>query len=123
MRCSPPQRTDSAFVWLHSVDDPRARRTGDQPVPVLSTTSRVELSDRGESRPKSASPRPTTPTVYVTVRATDSLEGFSANLYAPILDLKVGRGHQVINQTADAPVLVPRSSSGRPTEERVPRRA
>ena len=58
---------DSAFVWLHSLDDP---------------------------------------TVYVTVRATDSLEDFSANLYAPIL-ISSGRGHQVINQTADAPVRAP----------------
>ena len=57
------------------------------------------------------------PTVYVTVRATDSLEGFSANLYAPIL-ISGGRGHQVINQTADAPVRAPLFQ--RPaTEERV----
>ena len=46
------------------------------------------------------------PDVYVTVRATDALEGFSANLYAPIL-ISGGRGHQVINQTADAPVRAP----------------
>ena len=46
------------------------------------------------------------PAVYVTVRATDSLEDFSANLYAPIL-ISSGRGHQVINQSADAPVRAP----------------
>jgi flagellar assembly factor FliW len=42
----------------------------------------------------------------VTVRATESLEGFSANLYAPIL-ISGGRGHQVINQSANAPVRAP----------------
>jgi flagellar assembly factor FliW len=53
----------------------------------------------------------------VTVRATDSLEGFSANLYAPIL-ISGGRGHQVINQNANAPVRAPLFQ--RPaTEERV----
>ena len=51
------------------------------------------------------------------VRGVDSLEDFSANLYAPIL-ISGGRGHQVINQTADAPVRAPLFQ--RPaTEERV----
>jgi len=44
--------------------------------------------------------------VYVTVRAADALEDFSANLYAPIL-ISGGRGHQVINQSDDAPVRAP----------------
>ena len=81
---------DSAFVWLHSLDDHELR---------------IGLTEADD------------PTVYVTVRATDSLEGFSANLYAPIL-ISGGRGHQVINQTADAPVRAPLFQ--RPaTEERV----
>jgi hypothetical protein len=34
------------------------------------------------------------------------LEDFSANLYTPIL-ITGGRGHQVINQSTDAPVRAP----------------
>jgi flagellar assembly factor FliW len=75
----------------------------------------VELSD--EEAARIGLTEADDPTVYVTVRATDSLEGFSANLYAPIL-ISGGRGHQVINQTADAPVRAPLFQ--RPaTEERV----
>jgi len=44
--------------------------------------------------------------VYVTVRAAESLEDFSANLRAPIL-IAHGHGHQVINQAPDAPVRAP----------------
>jgi flagellar assembly factor FliW len=94
---------DSAFVWLHSLDDP------DLAVPVTNpfrffTTFEVELSDDEAARIGLS--ETDDPAVYVTVRATDSLEDFSANLYAPIL-ISGGRGHQVINQSADAPVRAP----------------
>jgi flagellar assembly factor FliW len=94
---------DSAFVWLHSLDDP------DLAVPVTNPFRffegfEVELSDDEAARIGLTDADD--PTVYVTVRATDSLEDFSANLYAPIL-ISGGRGHQVINQTADAPVRAP----------------
>ena len=94
---------DSAFVWLHSLDDP------DLAVPVTNpfrffTTFEVELSDDEAARIGLS--ETDEPAVYVTVRATDSLEDFSANLYAPIL-ISGGRGHQVINQSADAPVRAP----------------
>jgi flagellar assembly factor FliW len=90
-------------VWLHSVDDP------DLAVPVTNpfrffSDYEVELSD--EEAARVGLTEADDPAVYVTVRATDSLEGFSANLYAPIL-ISCGRGHQVINQTADAPVRAP----------------
>jgi flagellar assembly factor FliW len=86
---------DSAFVWLHSVDDP------DLAVPVTNpfrffASFEVELDDAEADDTA----------VYVTVRAADALEDFSANLYAPIL-ISDGRGHQVINQSADAPVRAP----------------
>jgi flagellar assembly factor FliW len=42
----------------------------------------------------------------VTVRAADTLEGFSANLRAPLL-VSDGRGHQIINQAPDSPVRAP----------------
>jgi flagellar assembly factor FliW len=94
---------DSAFVWLHSLDDP------DLAVPVTNpfrffTAFEVELSD--EEAARIGLSETDDPAVYVTVRATDSLEDFSANLYAPIL-ISGGRGHQVINQSADAPVRAP----------------
>jgi flagellar assembly factor FliW len=94
---------DSAFVWLHSLDDP------DLAVPVTNPFRffdgfEVELAD--EEAARIGLTEADDPAVYVTVRATDSLEGFSANLYAPIL-ISSGRGHQVINQSADAPVRAP----------------
>jgi flagellar assembly factor FliW len=94
---------DSAFVWLHSLDDP------DLAIPVTNpfrffATFEVELDDDEAERIGITDPDDTA--VYVTVRAADALEDFSANLYAPIL-ISGGRGHQVINQSADAPVRAP----------------
>jgi flagellar assembly factor FliW len=94
---------DSAFVWLHSLED------ADLAIPVTNpfrffNDFEVELSDDEAARIGLA--QEDDPSVYVTVRATESLEGFSANLYAPIL-ISGGRGHQVINQSANAPVRAP----------------
>ncbi len=94
---------DSAFVWLHSLDDP------DLAVPVTNpfrffASFEVELDDDEADRIGLSDDDDTA--VYVTVRAADALEDFSANLYAPIL-ISGGRGHQVINQSADAPVRAP----------------
>jgi flagellar assembly factor FliW len=94
---------DSAFVWLHSLDDP------DLAIPVTNpfrffATFEVELDDAEAERIGISDADDTA--VYVTVRAADALEDFSANLYAPIL-ISGGRGHQVINQSADAPVRAP----------------
>ena len=44
--------------------------------------------------------------VWVTVRAGAELADFHANLRAPIL-VAEGKGHQVINEAADAPVRAP----------------
>jgi flagellar assembly factor FliW len=94
---------DSAFVWLHSLDDP------DLAVPVTNpfrffASFEVELDDDEADRIGLSDDDDAA--VYVTVRAADALEDFSANLYAPIL-ISGGRGHQVINQSADAPVRAP----------------
>jgi flagellar assembly factor FliW len=90
---------DSAFIWLHSVDDPSLalpvcnpfRFFPDYEV-VLSDAEaeRIGITDTAQCD------------LYVTVRATESLEDFTANLRAPIL-ISRGRGHQVINER-DAPV-------------------
>src|SRR3954468_23226924 len=85
---------DATFVWLHSMDDP------DLALPLTNpwrffTSFEVELADDEADRMGVDDDEETA--VYVTVRAAESLEDFSANLRAPIL-IANGRGHQVINQ-------------------------
>ncbi|WP_187369234.1 flagellar assembly protein FliW [Baekduia soli] len=94
---------ESAFVWLHSMDDP------DLAVPVTNPWRffedyEIELGDDeaerlGISGPEDAS-------IYVTVRSAPALDDFCANLRAPILVVG-NQGHQVINQAAIAPVRAP----------------
>jgi flagellar assembly factor FliW len=94
---------DSAFVWLHSVDDPELAVPVTNPFRFFASFE-VELDDDEADRIGLSDADDTA--VYVTVRAADALEDFSANLYAPIL-ISGGLGHQVINQSADAPVRAP----------------
>ncbi len=94
---------DSAFIWLHSVDDPELA------VPVTNPWRffgdfEVELSDEEAERIGITDADQTS--VYVTVRAAEELEDFHANLRAPIL-IAHGKGHQVINQAGDAPMRAP----------------
>jgi flagellar assembly factor FliW len=94
---------DSAFLWLHSLDD------ADLAIPLTNPwrffdSYEVELSDDEAERIGIAEADDTS--VYVTVRAAATLEEFSANLRAPLL-VAGGRGHQVINQSPDAPVRAP----------------
>ena len=94
---------DSAFVWLHSMDDPELAIPVTNPFRFFASFE-VELDDVEADRIGISDDDDTA--VYVTVRAADALEDFSANLYAPIL-ISGGRGHQVINQSDDAPVRAP----------------
>jgi flagellar assembly factor FliW len=94
---------DSAFVWLHSLDDPELAVPVTNPFRFFASFE-VELDDDEADRIGLSEADDTA--VYVTVRAADALEDFSANLYAPIL-ISGGLGHQVINQSADAPVRAP----------------
>jgi flagellar assembly factor FliW len=94
---------DATFVWLHSLEDP------DLALPLTNpwrffTTYEVELADDEAERIGVDDSDDTA--VYVTVRAGEVLEDFSANLRAPIL-IAQGAGHQVINQAPDAPVRAP----------------
>lgn len=91
---------DSAFAWLHSMDDPALALPVTNPW-LFFEGYEVTLSD-GEAD-RIGAPEGDEPDVWVTVRATDELEGFSANLRAPIL-IYDGHGHQVINEAPDAPV-------------------
>ena len=94
---------DSAFVWLHSMDDPELAIPVTNPFRFFASFE-VELDDVEADRIGISDDDDAA--VYVTVRAADALEDFSANLYAPIL-ISGGRGHQVINQSDDAPVRAP----------------
>lgn len=94
---------ESAFVWLHSLDDPSLAIPLTNPWRFFPSYE-VELSDEEADRLGITDAEATS--VYVTVRAAESLQDFCANLAAPILVAK-GRGHQVINQAPDAPVRVP----------------
>ena len=94
---------DAAFVWLHSLDDPALALPLTNPWRFFDRYE-VEIADDEADRLGIQSDDDTA--VYVTVRAAESLEDFSANLRAPIL-VNNGLGHQVINQAPDAPVRAP----------------
>src|SRR4051812_3923711 len=94
---------ESTFVWLHSLEDPELALPLTNPWRFFNNYE-VELSDQEADRIGVAGADETA--VYVTVRAAESLEDFSANLRAPIL-IAHGHGHQVINQAPDAPVRAP----------------
>jgi flagellar assembly factor FliW len=90
----------SPFAWLQSIDDP------DLALPITNpwlffTQFGVEIDDADAERIGISDPSQVD--VWVTVRAAEELEGFTANLRAPILVFN-GRGHQVINSAPDAEV-------------------
>jgi flagellar assembly factor FliW len=96
-------REDTAFMWLQSVEDPELALPVTRPN-LFFPDYVVEISDAETAElelPDGAEPE-----VWVTVRATDEVMGFSANLRAPIL-LFEGRGRQVINEAPDSPVRAP----------------
>jgi flagellar assembly factor FliW len=92
-----------AFLWLQSLDDP------DLALPVVDPWEffpgyALELTQADADRLGAADPEQTS--LYVTVRAAESEQGFSANLRAPII-IVGAVGHQLINQASDAPVRAP----------------
>jgi flagellar assembly factor FliW len=93
---------EGSFSWLHSIDDPSLALPVTNPWDFFADFS-VELSDE-DSAPITAAPADVA--VWVTVRAGSELADFYANLRAPIL-VADGQGHQVINESPDAPVRAP----------------
>ena len=93
---------DSAFSWLHSIDDPTLALPVTNPWHFFSDYE-VDLSDEA-SAPITSDAADVA--VFVTIRAGAELSDFYANLRAPIL-IADGQGHQVINESADAPVRAP----------------
>jgi flagellar assembly factor FliW len=94
---------DSAFLWLHSLEDAELALPVTNPWRFFGTYE-VELSDDEADRIGVTDADETS--VYVIVRAAEALEEFCANLAAPIL-IAGTTGHQVINQSPDAPVRAP----------------
>ena len=90
----------AAFLWLQSVNDPNLAIPVTNPFRFFDTYE-IELSDDEAAR--IGITETDHASVYVTVRAGGTLEEFSANLRAPLL-VSAGRGHQVINESPDAPV-------------------
>ncbi len=92
---------DSPFCWLQSAEDP------DLALPITDPWTffpdyALELSDAATA--DAGLPEDGTDVaVWVTVRAGADRRGFSANLKAPIV-VHGGRGHQVLNESPDAPV-------------------
>jgi flagellar assembly factor FliW len=98
-----PHGPDGVFVWLHSMDDPDLALPVTRPWGFFPSYE-VELSDSEAERIGVSDPSEAD--VYVTVRAAEEAENFSANLRAPII-IAGGRGYQVINEADDAPVRAP----------------
>ena len=99
-------RTDesSPFAWLQSCEDPDLALPITDPWAFFAEYA-LELSD--EATAAAGLPEGGDGVrVWVTVRAAGRLEDFSANLRAPIV-VHAGRGTQVINEAADAPVRAP----------------
>ena len=93
----------SAFAWLHSAEDPALAIPVTRPWAFFPQYE-IRLSDAETARLPFAPDAE--PEVWVTVRATDRLDDFSANLKAPILACE-GCAVQVINEVSDAPVRAP----------------
>ena len=98
-----PHGDDGTFVWLHSMEDPDLALPLTRPWSFFPSYE-VELSDSEAERIGVSDPAEAE--VWVTVRAAEEAENFSANLRAPII-IAGGRGFQVINEADDAPVRAP----------------
>ena len=94
--------SEGSFSWLHSLDDPSLALPVANPWEFFGDYA-VELSDQVSAE---IAAEPSDVAVWVTVRAGAELADFYANLRAPIL-VAEGHGHQVINESAHAPVRAP----------------
>ena len=91
---------ESPFHWLQSVEDAGLALPVTDPWRFFADYE-VELSDEETARIGVEDAEGVA--VWVTVRASGELSEFTANLRAPIL-VNEGRGHQVINAFAAAPL-------------------
>lgn len=84
---------DDAFVWLHSLEDPALA------LPLADPRRFFGGFALDPAPPAGAA-------VYVTVRASERLEEFTANLRAPIV-IADGVGEQVLNEAPGAELRAP----------------
>jgi flagellar assembly factor FliW len=94
---------DSPFLWLQSLEDPELALPVTDPSRFFTSFS-VQLDDADAER--LGLDDTSAVAVYVTVRAAEELEDFTANLKAPIL-VWSGTGHQVINQSPGCVLRAP----------------
>jgi len=93
----------TGFLWLHSVEDPALA------LPVVNPNqffAEFSLHMTSEDRERIGIEEPSSVALYVTVRATPDPLDITANLRAPLV-IHEGRGYQVINASADAPLQAP----------------
>lgn len=95
---------DAAFLWLHSVEDPSLALPVADPRRFFAGFA-VELDEEEHARLGLPADFDAVD-VYVTVRASERLEDFTANLRAPIL-IAGGRAHQVLNEAPGAVLRAP----------------
>lgn len=84
---------DDALLWLHSLEDPALALPVADPRRFFADFALEPTPPAGAA-------------VYVTVRASERIEEFTANLRAPLV-IADGIGHQVINEAADAELRAP----------------
>jgi flagellar assembly factor FliW len=97
------READAAFIWLHSLEDPALALPIADPRRFFADFA-LELAD-GEAD-RLGLPPLAEASVYVTVRAGEQPEDFTANLRAPLV-IAGGVGHQVINQAVGAALRAP----------------
>jgi flagellar assembly factor FliW len=93
----------TGFLWLHSVEEPGLALPVVSPYQFFSTFS---LQMATEDRERTGIENTSAAMLYVTVRATPNPLDITANLRAPLV-IQEGRGYQVINTNADAPLQAP----------------
>ena len=91
------------FLWLQSLDDPALALPVTNPH-LFFASYEIKLTDDDSERLGLDDQTPVD--VYVTVKAADSLEEFTANQRAPIL-IRAGRGYQIINQAPGCELRAP----------------
>ncbi len=104
---------DTPFLWLQSLEDPALALPVTNPHQFFADFAMEMLEEEAERLGFDSA---TGVDVYVTVRASNVLEEFTANLKAPIL-VRDGTAYQVINQ-APGCQLRARLFADLPTEDR-----
>lgn len=97
------READAAFLWLHSLEDPALALPVADPRRFFGDFA-LELA-AGDAEQLGLPPLERA-AIYVTVRAAERPEDFTANLRAPLV-IADGIGHQVINHAEGAALRAP----------------